>query len=180
MYSFLIRSTYIFAAVVIVMAISISVPALVQSSSAKKIKVEICHIPPGNPDNAHVISVSEKAVQAHLNHGDKLGSCFTPSQVCDEGVDSESGAPWVICELNENDAWISHVEGQGGTYNAVSICQELGYDFVSEWGGTFGNECGYVENPTSCENPGNKFFNGAGGNDPTNISNTVMWTCVKF
>jgi hypothetical protein len=38
-------------------------------------KVKICHIPPGNPDNAHTISVSENAVDAHLEHGDTLGKC---------------------------------------------------------------------------------------------------------
>ena len=39
-------------------------------------KVTICHIPPGNPDNAHTISVSENAVPAHLAHGDTLGECY--------------------------------------------------------------------------------------------------------
>lgn len=38
-------------------------------------KVTICHIPPGNPDNAHTIRVSENAVDAHLDHGDTLGKC---------------------------------------------------------------------------------------------------------
>jgi LPXTG-motif cell wall-anchored protein len=40
-------------------------------------KVVICHIPPGNPDNAHTIVVSENAVPAHLAHGDTLGPCPT-------------------------------------------------------------------------------------------------------
>ncbi len=38
-------------------------------------KVEICHIPPGNPDNAHTIEVSQNAVPTHLAHGDYLGEC---------------------------------------------------------------------------------------------------------
>ena len=38
-------------------------------------KVLICHIPPGNPDNAHTISISVNAVPAHLAHGDTLGAC---------------------------------------------------------------------------------------------------------
>lgn len=38
-------------------------------------KVVICHIPPGNPDNAHEIEVSVNAVDAHLAHGDNLGPC---------------------------------------------------------------------------------------------------------
>ena len=38
-------------------------------------RVTICHIPPGNPDNAHTITVSAKAVPAHLAHGDYSGPC---------------------------------------------------------------------------------------------------------
>jgi hypothetical protein len=37
--------------------------------------VTICHIPPGNPANAHTLTVGEPAVKAHLRHGDTLGSC---------------------------------------------------------------------------------------------------------
>ena len=38
-------------------------------------KVEMCHTPPGNPDNAHTICINESAVEAHLAHGCSLGSC---------------------------------------------------------------------------------------------------------
>lgn len=38
-------------------------------------KVTICHIPPGNPANAHSITVGSPAVRAHLAHGDSLGAC---------------------------------------------------------------------------------------------------------
>ncbi len=39
-------------------------------------KVTICHIPPGNPDNAHTIVVGASAVPAHIaNHGDSVGEC---------------------------------------------------------------------------------------------------------
>ena len=38
-------------------------------------KVDLCHIPPGNPSNAHTINISENAVDAHLAHGDVLGAC---------------------------------------------------------------------------------------------------------
>ncbi len=41
----------------------------------KKDKITICHIPPGNPDNAHTISVSGNAKNAHLAHGDTLEEC---------------------------------------------------------------------------------------------------------
>ena len=38
-------------------------------------KQAICHVPPGNPDNAHTIVVDKSAIPAHLDHGDSLGPC---------------------------------------------------------------------------------------------------------
>ena len=39
-------------------------------------KVTICHIPPGNPGNAHTITVGEPAVAAHIaEHFDTVGPC---------------------------------------------------------------------------------------------------------
>jgi len=35
----------------------------------------ICHIPPGNPGNAHTITVGLAAMQAHVDHGDTFGAC---------------------------------------------------------------------------------------------------------
>jgi hypothetical protein len=41
-------------------------------------KVTICHIPPGNPSNAHTITISESAWATHRDkHGDSLGACTT-------------------------------------------------------------------------------------------------------
>jgi hypothetical protein len=42
-------------------------------------KITICHVPPGNPANAHTISIDYSALQTHLNHGDYIGECNTPS-----------------------------------------------------------------------------------------------------
>jgi hypothetical protein len=38
-------------------------------------KVTVCHRPPGNPNNAHTITIGAPAVPAHLGHGDSLGAC---------------------------------------------------------------------------------------------------------
>lgn len=39
-------------------------------------KVLVCHIPPGNPDNAHTICVGAPAVDAHVErHDDPIGPC---------------------------------------------------------------------------------------------------------
>lgn len=46
----------------------------------------VCHIPPGNPDNAHEICVGKAAVNAHVsNHGDLIGPCVPPDD--DDGGD---------------------------------------------------------------------------------------------
>lgn len=38
-------------------------------------KVQICHRPPGNPDNSKTLEVGASAVSAHLGHGDTEGPC---------------------------------------------------------------------------------------------------------
>jgi hypothetical protein len=52
-------------------------------------KVSVCHVPPGNPANAHTILVSENAVSAHLAHADELGECGvgcrSDASLCDDG-----------------------------------------------------------------------------------------------
>jgi hypothetical protein len=59
-------------------------------------KTTICHIPPGNPANAHTLCVGNSAVPAHVeNHHDTLGAC--PSEPpCDGGggddVDAGTGS----------------------------------------------------------------------------------------
>lgn len=44
-------------------------------------KVTICHIPPGNPANAHTITISANALPAHLAHGDNTGMCPDSSKL---------------------------------------------------------------------------------------------------
>lgn len=41
-------------------------------------KITICHIPPGNPSNAHEITISRNALLTHLLHGDRM-TCPTDS-----------------------------------------------------------------------------------------------------
>jgi len=39
-------------------------------------KGEVCHVPPGNPENAHTICISPNALDSHLeNHEDFCGPC---------------------------------------------------------------------------------------------------------
>ncbi len=62
-----------------------------------KAKVDVCHIPPGNPENFHTISVSEKAVDAHMRHGDLEGACeVDPAVPCPCFTGLEAGSA-VVC-----------------------------------------------------------------------------------
>jgi len=53
-------------------------------------KVTLCHIPPGNSNKAHTITVGASAVQAHLGHGDYLGPCEGDNNN-DDGDDEDEG-----------------------------------------------------------------------------------------
>ncbi len=59
--------------------------------------VTICHIPPGNPANAHTITVSQNALPAHLAHGDSCGPCEeddgAPPGDGDDGETEASACP---------------------------------------------------------------------------------------
>ncbi|NIM25328.1 MAG: hypothetical protein GTN97_01480, partial [Nitrosopumilaceae archaeon] len=57
-------------------------------------KIEICHLPPGNPENIQTISVSPSALEAHLDHGDGIGDCennFAALTVYKEVVNDNDG-----------------------------------------------------------------------------------------
>lgn len=51
--------------------------------------IEICHIPPGNPDAQHTISIGEPAWQAHEGHGDTMGECPDDTDIASEEDESE-------------------------------------------------------------------------------------------
>ena len=64
------------ALVILVAVISMGLLALTPSTNAEDgPKITICHIPLGNPDNAHEITISINALPAHLAHGDSVGAC---------------------------------------------------------------------------------------------------------
>ena len=54
-------------------------------------KITICHIPPGNPANAHTITVGLPALRAHLKHGDTQGACGSDGGTGGGDVDAGTG-----------------------------------------------------------------------------------------
>jgi len=94
-----------------------------------------------------------------------------PPQVGQQGQDGVAeGDPWIVCRADVNSAWVA--ANDGGTYDAVAACQALGYVGVDAWGGTCGTVCGY------CGEAGNETYDGAGGNSPESLSQTVHWRCT--
>jgi PKD repeat protein len=92
------KKLFLFTLVVTVLAL-VSAAGVYAAASAK---VNICHIPPGNPDNWHTITVSENALSAHLAHGDLPGRCEENlEKLCNDGnactidVDYGSGTCYV-------------------------------------------------------------------------------------
>jgi len=62
------RRLIIGLALAVMMALGTIAPVAARES------VSICHIPPGNPENAHVIVISVDALPAHLAHGDFIST----------------------------------------------------------------------------------------------------------
>ena len=100
-------------------------------------KVEVCHIPPGNPDNAHTITISENALRAHLDHGDHVGACDSAQtdEVRESGSESQSACVcprpgvWRVTNL---DGWMEcnalgikrKLEGAGKNDGAIWILND--------------------------------------------------------
>ena len=119
-------------------------PALV--TAAPEEMVTVCHVPPGNPADAHTISVSPFAVDAHLAHGDQLDSCApvcrgegqactSSDQCCSENCDGSTCVP--ACTANGSTC-TSNPDCCSDLCSAEGICASdctIGPEFA-EIGGT--------------------------------------------
>lgn len=81
-------------------------------------RVTLCHIPPGNPANAHTITVGQPAVKAHLKHGDTLGACEGTTEP--DGGTTDPGGGTDAGTGGTPDA------GTGGTPDAGPTCASQG------------------------------------------------------
>ncbi|HET9332415.1 MAG TPA: carboxypeptidase-like regulatory domain-containing protein [Gemmatimonadota bacterium] len=69
-----------------------------------EVKVLVCHVPPGNPENPHTIEVGESAVPAHLAHGDTEGACEGDTEPGDDSegeddVEDEGEVKVLVCHV---------------------------------------------------------------------------------
>src|SRR5689334_8943055 len=84
-------STALLAAVLVVVG-----GTLGSAAGAGQQKVQVCHRPPGNPNNYQTITIGAPALPAHLAHGDLVGACLDLcAALCDDGnlCTTDSGVP---------------------------------------------------------------------------------------
>jgi hypothetical protein len=88
-------------------------------------KTLICHVPEGNPLGFHSITVADKALPAHLAHGDKAGPC---DEFCAE-----------LCDLDGDPCTV--YPGKGNPPCELEGCPPLirSLRFTLVW--TSGNDC---------------------------------------
>jgi hypothetical protein len=98
-------------------------------------KVTLCHLPPGETSNWQTITVSEKALSAHLAHGDLAGSCDANlDTLCSDGnsctIDHEDGAclpgtdrPPVNCD-DSNQCTIDECDPGAGCFYSPKDCND--------------------------------------------------------
>ncbi len=96
--------------------------------------ITICHIPPGNPGNAHTITISVNALPAHLAHGDTIGEC--PAPVCTSECCNVHPTPG--CSDPECEALVCGVEPLCCVFEWDLACQMAALDL-----------CG-LESPSDC------------------------------
>jgi hypothetical protein len=83
-------------------------------------RVTVCHIPPGNPANAHTITVGAPAVRAHLRHGDTRGACESTDAGTPDG-DAGTGEPDAGGSGSQPDAGTGSGDPDAGT-----VCMPAG------------------------------------------------------
>jgi len=108
------------------------------------------------------------------------GTCTPVAKCQSSNFGVNSGDNWVVCEADNNTAWLSSLGS--GKYQANAICVSLGYAGMNAWGGNCGSVCGYCQGGTSCNSTGTRHFSGSGGCTPSTkttcaLGNTVTWEC---
>lgn len=63
----------------------VACPSQKKGKHQEQICIQICHVPPGNPENSHDKVLPLEAIKAHLGHGDYLGLCGASNNETSDG-----------------------------------------------------------------------------------------------
>ena len=117
------RKTTIHSWPYVLISIAIVTVTIAPPASAKADKVTICHRPPGNSGNAQTIEVGEKAVSAHLAHGDTRGACAGATCGNDILEGEEQCEPGLFYQEDELECYQVLGPGWIGELDCTSSCR---------------------------------------------------------
>lgn len=132
-------------------------------------KTAICHIPPGNPANAHTITVGNAAVSAHLAHGDKLGACVDTrpaKKPCSDHAGKGKSHGGLGPKLRAGKVAVCHIPpGNPANEHTITIGEAAVNAHLAHGDhlGVCGEESSEVSTPASCGDHGNSGNHGDGG-----------------
>lgn len=126
-------------------------------AAAGEPKVQVCHLPPGNPLNFHTITIGASAMDAHLAHGDLGGPCDAHcADLCDDDQDpctiAECGSgggcvPPAPVDCSDGDACTTDFcDAQGVCQNQAVTCNDPDLCTVST---CVAGQC--VDAPITCD-----------------------------
>lgn len=159
--------------IVCLLAVSWMVP---EGAVARSGGVTICHIPPGNPQNARTLVINQSAVSAHLAHGDILGSCQR-GHVCSPGETvSCYGGPAGTAGVGACTAGTQTCNSCG---TAFSACIGAVTPIVESCGDSIDNDCDGITDDNCVCSPGSTTlcYDGPAGTDGVGICQAGTRTC---
>jgi hypothetical protein len=110
-------------------------------------KVCLCHVPPGNPANAHTICVGAPAVRAHLGHGDSLGECAV-------ACGGSAGDTCTTGQFCKRDVGLCSQDDQGVCVKVPTTCTGTSSPVCGCNGTTYDNACLADAAGVSVQHPG--------------------------
>jgi hypothetical protein len=88
-------------------------------------EVTICHYPPGNPGNAHDITVGESDKPAHLAHGDFLGPCAQDCRLHREVCNDNTVCTTDTCNTSNGMCGHTFVDCDDGNVCTTDSCDTI-------------------------------------------------------